>query len=125
MNVNILSQRQSQRGSPGYDSGVEGEDGLLVAPEQEGGGGVPGQHVQPGEVLTGRHLQLSMSGSDSLQRATHPAHFDDWKGHDDESSLAGIFLHHLVIIIINIIKIIITVMSSLIITARLTSDILR
>ena len=66
-----------------------------------------------------------MSVSDSLQRGTHPAHFDDWKGHDDESSLAGIFLHHLVIVIINIIIIIITVMSRLIITARLTSDILR
>ena len=49
--------------------GVEGEDGLLVAPDEQGGREAPGQGVQPAQVERGRHRPQP----DHRQRHHHQA----------------------------------------------------
>ena len=59
--------------------GVECEDGLLVAPDDEGGRHVPGHHVQPGQVEAARHRPRP----------------DHRQGHHHQGGIAGEILGHL------------------------------
>ena len=53
--------------------GVEGEDGLLVAPDEEGGRlEVPGQHVQPGQVQQRGHLPAQYNRVEVRSAPTWP-----------------------------------------------------